>query len=114
MRDGRRYNADEINVRARYYLTPIARRVLNIKLTRHALRVLTMPARNRNDARSLASAKARNLRRAREACADDADANKIFFSQLSPRRNLKGRSKDRPALLIILPPAGVEPTTHRL
>src|SRR5947209_374059 len=114
MRDGRRHNADEINVRASNDLSPIARNMLDIKLTAYALRVLTMPARNRNDARALASAKARNLRRAREARADDADAYEIFFSQLSPRRNLKVRSKDRPALLIILPPAGVEPTTHSL
>ena len=121
VRDGWRDDADQINVVACDYFAPIVRRIFNIELTRHTLRVLTMPARNRHDARILARAKGRNLRRAREACPDNADANEIFFGQLTPLLSEMmsqvwdvHRSYRAIASVVYLPPAGFEPTTLRL
>ena len=79
------------------------------------------PIRGEYDARPLTRAKSRNLRRARKACPDNADANEIFFGQLTPLLSEMmnqvwdvHRSYRAIASVVYLPPAGFEPTTLRL
>ena len=75
MRHGRRRDAHQINVVARHDLAPVRRDHWDVELARRPLGVLPVPARYRHDARALARAEGRKLRRAREARADDADAD---------------------------------------
>jgi hypothetical protein len=75
-----------VNVVARDHFAPVPRDVRDVELARHALRVLAPPARNRHDARALARAEGGYLRRAREARADDADADLFGHDVFSPFR----------------------------
>ena len=56
--------------------------VIDGELARDFFGTLAMRAGNRDDARVLAVSEPGNLRRAREAGADDANANYLFFGQV--------------------------------
>jgi hypothetical protein len=81
VRRGRRHDAHEIDFRMLDDLAPVAPDERNLKLARDRPGAFAARARNRHDPRALAGAKARYLRRTREARSDDADARRVSVSQ---------------------------------
>lgn len=77
---GRSNHAHEIDVITFYQLQPVVSDVFDAKLFRDTLGAFTMPAGDGDDTRALAVKKSGNLRRARKAGADYADAYRLFVS----------------------------------
>lgn len=93
MGDDRRNDADQIDIIASDQSAPVILGVFDAKLARNFFGVLTMGAGDRDDAGVFAVLETRNLRRARESRADDADANCLCdCGSLSLRS--RGRSAD--------------------
>ncbi len=81
MRDHRSHDADKINVIAGYQRAPVAFDVFDIKLARDFFRVFATRAGNRDDARAFTVFESRDLGGAREARANNSDANRVFHDR---------------------------------
>jgi len=75
MGDYWRNDTNQIDIIPSDERAPIIFNVIDAEFARDFFGIFTMGAGNRNDARILAVSEPGNLRRAREARADDADAN---------------------------------------
>ena len=81
MGDNRRDDADQIDIIATDERAPIIFNVIDAKFAGNFFSPIAMRAGNRDDPRVLAVLEPGNLRRAREAGADNADANCLCDGQ---------------------------------
>ena len=75
MRDNRCSDAHQIDIITSHQSAPVTLDIRNLKFTGNFFRVLAMRTRNRNDLGTFTVLEPWNLRGARKASANDADAN---------------------------------------